>query len=213
MIRKAGLALLFLCLFNGLAAFPAVAAKDEQHLIEIAGKVTDERKAPVKRALVILTDRDHRTTQKTRTDGHGHFMFSHLPSGGETLQVIPAVKSGLAQAVLTDVPGDEGRHVLISVRKGFLVKGRVVSGDQALKNVTVRVITHDGDNVHGGGEDVTDGKGAFALVLTPGQKTVEVTDITNPQLVGSYKQKYNVTADGTMPDLKVPASRPAGTIK
>jgi hypothetical protein len=213
MIRRLSLSLLILPVMCFAAACLPGFANPEETMIEIAGKVTNEHKAPVKRALVILTDRNSGAAQKTHTDRLGHFTFSHPLSGLQSLQVIPAAKTNMAQAVLTDLPGDEPRHVLISVRKGVTVAGRVLFRDKPLKNVTVRVRTHDGDTVHGGGQTVTDGKGVYQLVLTPGEKTFEVTDVANKESVGIYKENFHVTTPGTMPDLKLPASKTAGAAK
>lgn len=212
MSRQLAFASLLIPLICGLAA-QCAAAKDEPVLFEIAGKVKDEQKAPVKNALVILTDKDRHTTMETHTDKQGHFSFEHPKGGQQMLHVIPSLKSELAQAFLTEVPGDEGRHVLVCAHKGFLISGKVTHNSQPLKRVSVRVMPHDEDLVHGSGLATTDGKGQFRMVLTPGSKTVEVTDIANQELVGSYKQHYKVTADSVMPELKVPSAKPAAVPK
>jgi hypothetical protein len=193
-----------------LMGLPAVA---EQTKVKVTGKVIDGTGKPVAHALVIMRDHDSNTEVHASTDIRGHYEAMHPPERHCSIQVIPRPKSGMAQAILNDVQADEGHHMVISVHKGFLVQGRVVSGDKPLKNVRVRAVPQEGDIRHDGGEATTDGHGNYEMVLTPGTKILEVTRAHDKKGTGVAQHEFNVTADGTVPDITVPANLLSGLSK
>jgi hypothetical protein len=197
MLRKTIIAAAIFGLLAG-----AVQAEDEK--VGIAGKVLDENNRPVKHALVVIRDRDTQATVHVVTDGHGRYAAQHVPGARCLLQVVPPEKSGLAQAILPDVPADEGRHVLVKVHKGFVVHGRTLFDGKPVRGALIRVLSDDTDTIHGGGETTTDWHGGFSLVVTPGNKIIEVSNITAPGSVGAFRTNYSVSADSTISDIALP---------
>jgi Carboxypeptidase regulatory-like domain len=187
----------------------AVSAQDSK--IGITGKVIDQDKRPVKNALVIIRDRDTNASVQARTDAGGFYEAWHLPAQRCTVHVIPPLKTGLAQATLAEVEASEGRHVFVSLCKGFEVRGRVLCAGKPVRGVKVTVKSNDGDTLHGGGETVTNTRGAFAIVLTPGSKTFEFSDIEKLGAVRSMLEQHVVTADSTIGDVIVPSDVASGS--
>jgi hypothetical protein len=177
-----------------------VQAAEEPDKVGITGKVQDENAKPVQHALVIVRDRDTNEAVQVNTDRHGKYKAWHLPGTRCSVQVVPPAKTGLAQAILSEVPADEGRHVVVSVHKGFAVHGRVVAQGKPVRGVRVRVSPKSGDTIHDGGETQTDWHGAFDIVLTPGEKVFEFSE---PKRKGAGVRNlvFSVTNDSTMPDV------------
>jgi hypothetical protein len=196
-----------------VAVLLAVPALAQQNKVKVTGKVVDGTGRPVAHALVIMRDRDSDSEVHASTDIRGHYEAMHPPERRCLVQVIPPAKSGMAQAILNDVPADEGRHMVISVHKGFLIRGRVMSGDKPLKDVRVRAFPHEGDSSHDGGEATTDSHGNYQMVLTPGTKVLEVTRSHDRKGLGIVQHEYNVTADGAVPDIAVPTNVLSGLSK
>lgn len=196
-----------------LLAPAAIAGKfkvDEPPKVEISGKVTDAHGVSVVGAQVILIDRETHQNMQAKTDKSGSFAVKHNHSSFESMQVIPPVNSRLAQAVLKDLPADDSRHVLVSLKPGVVVSGRVLSGNKPLKGVTVRAIAKSRDVVHESGETTTNGKGQFKLLLAPGQKIIEITDVRDSSVTGLYREKQMVTTGGALPDIVIPSNSTAG---
>lgn len=183
---------------------------DDLPKLMVSGKVTDSHGLPVKGAKLTLIDMQSRERVSGKTDKDGHFEISHEPGKTEALQVIPPAKTGLAQAIITNIPGDEGRHVLVSLKPGLWVTGRVVSSGYPLKGVRVKVIGRGNDAMHDGGEAQTNGRGQYALSVTPGEKVFEVSEVRDSAVIGLHRQKHRVTTGGALPDIEVPPSQTAG---
>lgn len=181
--------------------------------VNVSGKVTDPQGQPVKGALVVLSDRETGLKLQAKTNKNGLFKIDHERTDFESLQVIPPQGSGLAQAILSEIPADEARHMLVSLKPGVQITGKIVSGQRPLKNVTVRVISKTKDVVHDGGETRTNGKGEFVLTITPGDKIIEVTDIQDNAVVGLFRRKQLVTTSGALPTISIPRNQTAGIEK
>jgi hypothetical protein len=186
------------------------AAQAEVSKVGISGKVLDESNRPVKHALVVFEDRDTHVSVKTHSDGRGNIEVWHMPAARCSVHVLPPAKSGLAQVFLPDVPLAEGRHLLLKVERGFVVKGHVLCDGKPARGMKVSVTPVDGDAKHNSGEAFTDGHGAFQLVLTPGQKTFEFSDEHHPGGAIFYRQEFAVTADSAMADVVIPPTAMSG---
>jgi len=178
--------------------------------VGISGKVLDESNHPVKHALVVFEDRDTHLTLKTHSDGSGDIEVWQVPAARCSVRVVPPAKSGLAQVFLPDVPLTEGRHLLLKVERGFIVKGHVLCDGKPAGGMKVSVTPIDSEVKHNSGETFTDGHGAFQLVLTPGQKTFEFSDDNRGRGAIFYRQEFPVTADSTIPDVVIPPTAVSG---
>ena len=195
---------LCLAVVVGCFATFAVAAEGER-MIVITGKVIDEFGHPVSHASVVVHDRSTAASQTVYTNRAGRYEAMHRPSMRCDLLVVPPIKSGLAQAYVQGVAADEGRHMVFSVHKGFEVTGRIVYRNKPVKGAVIKIIAADGDTVHGGGRAITDGKGEFEIVLTPGQKTCEIR-VHHGEKVDVQSEIISVTHDTAIGDVSVDRS-------
>ena len=163
----------------------------------IAGRVVDETQHPVAHALVQIHDHGDHVQAQTKTDGEGHYTLRFSPDSASELQVIPPFKSGLAQALIHDLPAIESRHLVVRLSRGFAVRGRVVCDGKPFAGARVIVSAEDGDTVHGGGTATSGYHGPFAMVLTAGNKVFEVS--CSP--TRSSQHKLAITRDAVIPDL------------
>lgn len=197
--------LLGLCLLAPAAAF----ASDE---LVLKGKVTDQDNKPVSRARIILHDRDSGSALKARSNRHGEFEIKHERATSESLEVLPPPGTGLAQVFVENISGEETKHFIVQLKRGFSVCGRIVGDGKGLKGLQVRAYPQadrqNPDTVHGGGTVSTDGSGAFRMVLTPGAKILEISNKKYPGLETFARHRCVVTADTVIPDLVL--SRPDG---
>src|SRR5438128_2075901 len=111
----------------GICWLVAGQVQAQESKIDLAGKVVNEDNHPVNHVLVVARERDGKTVLTAHTDGLGRFDIWRWPSARCTVQVVPPEKTGLAQALLTNVPAEEDRHFIVVVHKGYHVRGRVVS--------------------------------------------------------------------------------------
>lgn len=189
------------------------ACGESDRTITLAGKVLCHQNIPVAHATVILTDKETKERLFDTTDREGQFKIAHKPTLDESLQVIPPLKSGLAQVIIEQMPGEEDRHLLISAKRGFLVKGRIVAAGKPLKGAEIKVVPRDADTVHSGGAAVTDGKGCYSMVLTPGDKTLEISSHSEKQANGTLHQRISVTSDKQLADLTLSPPMTAEVLK
>jgi hypothetical protein len=186
---------------------------DKPKPVKVSGKVCDSEGKPIKGAQVFLIDHDQRVKLSDKTDENGMFEIPHERVEFDSLQIIPPVSMHLAEAILKDMPASEGRHVVVNLKPGVLVSGRIVAAGHPLKGVTVRAIAKSSDSVHDSAEAVTDKKGQYELLLTPGDKIFEISDIRDNAVVGLHRQHEFIRAGGALPDIEVPANRTASDPK
>ena len=203
--------LLVISLLNFLSVGPGLA--ESERTVVLAGKVMSSQNLPVAHATVILTDAETKERLFDTTDRHGQFKIAHKPTIDESLQVIPPLKSELAQVIIRQMPGEEDRHLLISAKRGFLISGRIVAGGKPMKGAEITVVPRDADTVHSGGQTATDGRGYYSLVLTPGDKTLEITGSSAKQMNGVLHQKISVTNDKQIADLTLSPPKTAEVSK
>jgi hypothetical protein len=173
-----------------------------EHRVCITGRVMDESKHPVAHAGVIVIDRATQSHNESTTNVAGLFKIWHDSGTAVDVQAIPPVKTGLAQSMLTKVPGEEGQKLLMTVKKGFELHGRVFRQGRPLKGINVTAIADD-DTVHGGGRTTTNGRGEFALVLTPGDKELEITDTRSGTPKVLSHSHVTMTTDNAIQDICV----------
>lgn len=191
------------------AAFGKVAL-DKLKPVMISGKVCNVEGQPVRGASVYLIDHDTHFRLSTKTDQAGDFLIKHERVQFDSLQIVPPAELRLAQAELKDLPRTEGRHILVRLKPGIEVTGRVTAGGRPLRGATVHAIAKSADAVHECAEAITNKKGQYTLLLTPGEKTFEITDINDPNVVGLHRASQFIRVSGELPDIEIPANRAVG---
>lgn len=176
---------------------------------KVSGRVTDAETRPLKNVEVDLWEKDGELSLTTRTNRRGEFEFEHEPCGSCFLEVTAPVKTGLSQAIIEDVPGDDSRSYLVSLKRGFCVRGRVTSRGKPLKGIIVKVYSKEHkedkkERTHGGGAMLTGRGGEFRIVLTPGEKTVVFINIRYKDVVHRREASLKVVKDITLADVELP---------
>jgi hypothetical protein len=177
-------------------------------LIELSGKVTDSSSHPVAGAQIRVRDKDAGKVYEVRSNRHGAFAVAHERTPFMSLAVSAPDKLGLAQFALNDISGEDTQHVIVQLRQGFVVRGRVsdVSG-RGLNGLDIKIKAPD-DDAHAGGVTKTGKDGSFKLVLTPGAKVLEISNKHFDDCAALERTHVTVTADIVLPDIVIP---PRGT--
>ena len=178
----------------------------------VSGRVTDPMQKPVKHARVELWDLDGKLDSSVHTNRRGQFEIRHNACGPCCLEVVPPVRTRLSAALLEDISGDENRSVIVQLKKGFVVSGRVTSSGKGLSGVIVKVYSsRHADSrpsrVHGGGAVETGRGGSFKLVLTPGDKNLVVLNNHYDKLVEQVSTTVSVTSDIDVGTIEVPGKQ------
>jgi hypothetical protein len=177
----------------------------------VSGRITDQLHKPVAGVQLKLVSEAENLNCGSVTDANGQFAIEHEKCSVCCLEVCPSKNSKLAAAWVDNISGKENRKILVELKHGFVLKGRVVHEEKGLGNVIIAVKPLDQqfqsqNFVHGGGRTKTNRDGAFCLVLTPGLKSIEVENKRYPLLVKSVKHTFSVTNDDTMPNIELPVS-------
>ncbi len=200
------LRLVILC--AGLSFLIPAIAKAGEH--NVHGTVLDEANEPVRWVQVQLWSKDGSISESTETDRKGEFEIVHAPNATQCfLEVIAPSKLGLASAIVEGIPGNETRNVIVTLKKGFLVSGRVVGNDKGLKGIIVKAISADLNKnekarIHGGGAVVTDRGGKFEMVLTPGRKKLVLLNKQYSEFSDHAEIDVTVSADTDIGNIEVP---------
>lgn len=211
MLRSLVPVLMILSAFTGPVA--TVLAADHYGEKTVSVQVTDAKGKPMRGILVELWTKDGDVALKERTNGKGRIEFRHMPSEKCCLEVLPPIKKRLASAIVEDISGDENRSVLVSLKPGHLVTGRVVDASgRGLKDVLIKVFaeehkTEHSARVHGGGAVNTGGGGEFEMILTPGRKHVIVLNKRYEDVGERFDAKVNIKDDMRISDIKLPARK------
>jgi hypothetical protein len=197
-----------------LGSFTAAPAEERYGEKTVSVQVTDQKGKPLRGIPVELWTKAGDVALKGRTNGKGRLAFKHMPTEKCFLEVIPPVKRKLASAIVEDISGDESRSVLVSLRPGCLVTGRVLAAPtgKGLKDVLIKVFaeehkTEHTARVHGGGAVNTGGGGEFQLVLTPGKKHLVVLNKRYNEVGKRLDAKVNVIEDMRIADIELPARK------
>jgi hypothetical protein len=126
---------------------------------------------------------------------------------------VAAHQKRLASAIVEDISGDENRSVLVSLKPGHLVSGRVVDASgTGLKDVLIKVFaeehkTEHSARVHGGGAVNTGSGGEFEMILTPGRKHIIVLNKRYGEVGERFDAKVNIKEDMRIADIQLPARK------
>lgn len=176
----------------------------------VSGRVTDQHNKPVRSAKVDLWERDGEIFKTAKTNRHGEFKIKHIRCGPCSLEVVAPPKTRLSQAFVEDVPGNEDRSVLVSLRRGFLLEGRIVHNGKGLKDLVVKVYStehhkEDKERIYGGGATTTGFRGGFKMVLTPGNKRLVVVNKKYPELARKHQSELTITKDTKIENVELPS--------
>jgi hypothetical protein len=174
----------------------------------VRGTVTDEDLKPLGSVQLRLIEADQSTVCQAQTASNGQFVLNHKVCGNCALEVIPPHDSQLASAWIDDISGGQSRRIVVQLKKGFEVHGRIVHSQKGLKGITIAVVPIGQENkthnlVHGSGWARTNRNGQFQMILTPGVKHLLITNERYPKLVGSMERKLSVARDSVIPDIEL----------
>lgn len=165
----------------------------------LSGRIVDADGRPHAGMPLYVWEIDGDFAQETRSDGNGEFEVQHDEVKPLTLEVNPPLNSGLAQALIPNLPGTENRKVVVTLKPGNLVTGKVMHAGKPLKGIILRVNSHGpSDNashsIHAGGATITKSDGTFSMNLIDGVKKMYMV---NDQYQGLPRAKEHVfTVDG-----------------
>ena len=184
----------------------------------VSGRVTDEFHKPVRSVKVDLWEVNGPLFLTAKTNRHGEFKIKHPPCGTCYLELTAPFKTRLAQALVEDIPGNDDRSVLVSLKKGFLVKGRVLHDGKGLNDLVVKIYaknhakSHDA-RVYGGGATHSGLRGGFDVVITPGSKRLVILNNKYPELAKKYEADLTVSQDIRLEDIELPQGVDEGVVR
>ncbi len=195
---------LFLSLASLAIQLPAYALEKV-----ISGQVRDHKLKTLSGVKVELWSSDNEVSATTHTDGEGKFSISHPSCGPCFLEVSGPKKSGLASALYDDVPGDEGRNYIVTLRRGYPVKGQVMCEGKPLKGIVVKAYSrHHGsdlkERIYGGGAVMSGRNGSFLMTLTPGDKKFVLLNNRYPDVSKNASVTAKVIVDTDLGIVEMP---------
>jgi hypothetical protein len=197
---------LFLCAYKSSDVMTDV--DTDVHTFSISGRVVDQRQKPLAGVPVLLWESDGDLSMESKSNGTGEFKFDHKPCGDLCLEVSPEHRLKLASALIENLPGGETRKMIVELKGGYLVTGRVTHQGKGLKGLIVRVkplgVTDKRTKVHGGGADETGRGGAFNLILTGGEKKLVILNDKYPQFSRHLQQTFSVSDDTHLGKIELP---------
>lgn len=201
-------ALFFVMLGSNFAAW---AESQSYGCYKLSGRVTDSANNPIKGVRVeVWEKKDNGYISATSTNGKGEFSFAHDPCGPLFLEVTAPVKTQLASAIVENIPGTEARNILISMKHGYLVEGRVTSRDgKPVKGILLKAFAtghafKSSERVHGGGAVETTKNGYYKMVLTPGEKTFVLLNKNLSEYASYSSHTATITHDQMVLDFQIP---------
>lgn len=168
----------------------------------ISGRIVDRRGEAVKDCTVRLWEPKGKVSLETRCKPSGEFSIPHNESGALTLEVLPPEASGYAQSLVEKLPGNESRKLIVRLRPGHLVTGRILDcdGKRGLKGLIIKVEPldkgEDGQaHLHGSGGCETLKKGVFSFRLTEGKKKMLIINELYSSLPPVSAKEFQVSGD------------------
>ncbi|MDZ4835837.1 MAG: hypothetical protein SGJ27_18825 [Candidatus Melainabacteria bacterium] len=166
----------------------------------ISGQVRDHKLKTLRGVKVELWSADNKVALSTHTDGDGKFSLSHESCGPCFLEVSAPRKSGLASALIDKLPGDEGRSVIVTLLRGYPVKGQVMCEGKPLKGIVVKAYSrhhekNTKERIYGGGAVLSERNGSFQMTLTPGDKKFVLLNNRYPDVSRSSSVTAKVIVD------------------
>lgn len=178
----------------------------------MSGQVRDYNNKVVEGIKVALWNTDNSVSLTTKTDAKGKFSFTHEKCGPLFIEVFAPKESNMASALVDDVPGDEARSVIITLKKGYPVTGRVLCDGKGLKGIVVKAYSKDHHRdqkarIYGGGAVETERGGRFSLTLTPGDKKIVLLNKKYDKVAKSANISTKIISETDLGDLEMPAAR------
>ncbi len=174
----------------------------------LKGKVMDAEGKPVGGVKIVVHDEDKQEDSSGKSDGKGNFEVEHEPCNTLSFDVIPNPRSGYSRAHYAHVSGEQSKHFIVQLHKGFKVSGRVMAEGSGVKGLEVRFVGRDEGGtshvVHGGGVATTDGDGDYEVLLTPGKKIMQIKNDVYSNLAPVYHHEITITGDTKIPDITLP---------
>lgn len=192
-------------------SFALLAIQLPAHALQkvISGQVRDHKLKTLSGVKVELWSADNKVSMTTRTDGDGKFSFSHESCGPCFLEVSAPRKSSLTSALIDDVPGDEGRSVIVTLLRGYPVKGIVMCEGQPLKGIVVKAYsrhheTNRKERIYGGGAVMSGRNGSFQMTLTPGDKKFVLINNRYPEVSKTASVTAKIIVDTDLGIVEMP---------
>ncbi|MBX9696112.1 MAG: carboxypeptidase-like regulatory domain-containing protein [Cyanobacteria bacterium] len=189
---------------------PAEARKEEKYVAEftISGRVVDMVGKPIDKIRVDLWTKEGSLSLSTKTDKRGSFKFVHEKCQPCYLEVLPRKESQMACATIDNISGEENRSIIVNLKRGYLLSGRVCAGDKGLPGVVVKVYSEEHEKnptarVYGGGAVKTGRDGKFEMVLTPGKKHLVVINNKFSEIKRRTEANFEISADMELEDVKL----------
>ena len=196
--------LLFFPIASAFAKEPELTVEEQEPVL--SGRVTDAANKPLKNAQVLLTipNSTFRAAQMTKADGN--FALPHEPATLCHLEVLPPKESGLASALLDRIPGEATRRVVIQLKPGIAIKGKLTGDGKGLKGLKIIIepVADKDKSVHANGWAKTGNNGEFEVTVTPGMKRFTVTNTRYDEFVASYHTDFKITESGAIPEIALP---------
>ena len=178
-------------------------------MLAIGGRVFDHAHKPITGCSVKVLDEQGDLLRIDKTGNDGSFSIEHKSCSKCMLQIVPSEDSGLATALLDNVPGDKNRNFIVELHHGFEISGRIEHSGKGLKGLIVKAVPIQvgarGD-IHGGGFAITGKDGHFMMTLTPGMKRVSITNSKYDDLVRHHEFEVNVEAPTSLAEISLPKS-------
>jgi len=178
------------------------------HSFSISGRVVNQEQKPLSGVSVVLFESGGQLSMESKTNGNGDFKFPHRPCGDLCLDVLPEHGLKLAEATLENLPGSETRKLIVELKKGFLVTGRVTHDGKGVKGLIVRakpVAAKDKrTKVHGGGTAETGRGGTFNMILTEGKKNLIIINEKYPAYSSHTEAAITVDDDTHLGNIELP---------
>ncbi|MBU6450439.1 MAG: hypothetical protein KGS72_01580 [Cyanobacteria bacterium REEB67] len=174
----------------------------------ISGRIVDQQHKPVAEVSVLLWEKEGDLSMEAHSNAAGEFRFEHKGCGKLCLQVLPDQKMKLATALVENLPGEATRKMIVELKAGFLVTGRVVHKNKGLKGLMIRIKPVNPKDtrtkVHGGGVSETGRGGSFSVVLLSGQKKLTVINEKYPDFAKHIETTFTVSDDAHLAPIELP---------
>jgi hypothetical protein len=189
--------------------FPLTVHEKQPMLI---GRVTDSDLKPLGSVQLKLTSPDTNLKVTAVTKGDGSFEIAHDPCKICQLEVYPPKGSKLASALLDNLSGESTRRLVIQLREGLHVIGKVTGNGKGLKGLDLTFVPVDAEtskraSVHGSGLTRTGKNGSFSLTVTPGMNRLTIDNDRYPEFEEHFDTHVNVTGGGDIPDIVLPLAQ------
>lgn len=200
-----------------LVFFACTLSLSAQETTRISGLVRDPLGHPAIHVEVIFMDEQTGSTFRKSTDSKGQFEFLHQPCNNLRLEVRPRSTSGLSYVLVEHIPGNKTRQLVIHLKQGFAVTGKVTYKGKGIKGLRVQAlpaaISSQNNYMHDGGLSTTNSHGKYHFVLTPGLKELTVLKDKRTKFALPVHQTLMVTSDKEAPDIIIPEAKINATDK